>query len=94
MRCVILGAQRCGKSTILQQLACVDDPLQKPYVPTIEDTYQIQTGVDLTERPKEIVIFHDTAGFPRGPIEINRPYLTVADAFVLVYSGLLLMELS
>lgn len=89
MRCVVLGATRTGKSTILQQLACIDNPLQRPYVPTLEDTYQIQTGLDLNGRPQQIVIFHDTAGFLQGPVEINRPYLTVADAFVLVYSGLL-----
>lgn len=75
-------------------MACIDDVLQRPYVPTIEDTYQIQTGVDSSDRPREIVIFHDTAGYPRGPIEIRRPYLTVADAFVLVYSGLRLHKIA
>jgi ABC-type lipoprotein export system ATPase subunit len=55
MRCIVLGAKRSGKSTILQQLACVDNPLQRAYVPTLEDTYQIQTGVDLNDRPREIV---------------------------------------
>lgn len=87
MRCLVLGAQRCGKSSILQQLSCVEDVLQRPYIPTLEDTFQIQTGLDSSDRPREIVIFHDTAGFSKGPIEIKRPYLTVADAYVLVYSG-------
>jgi NF-kappa-B inhibitor-interacting Ras-like protein len=102
MRCLVLGAQRCGKSAILQELACVEDVLQRPYVPTstniqnniqfmfvlVEDTYQIQTGVDSSDKPREIVIFHDTAGYSRGPIEIRRSYLAVADAFLLVYSVL------
>lgn len=88
MRCLVLGAQRCGKTALLQQLARFDNPLQRSYVPTIEDTYQIQTGIDANERPQELVIFHDTAGFPRGPVEVRRPHLSVADAIVLVYSVL------
>ncbi|VDK23789.1 unnamed protein product [Anisakis simplex] len=59
----------------------------KPYEPTIDDTYQVQ--MDYGDRPKEIMVFHDTAGLNEyGPVELRRPYIQVADAFVLVYSVL------
>ena len=88
MRVVVLGAKKSGKTAFLEQLACYNDITSLPYVPTIEDTYQIQTQLDPHDsRPKEVIIFHDTAGINDfGGGEIRRPYLQVADAFILVYS--------
>ncbi|KAH7727641.1 Protein F52A8.6 c [Aphelenchoides avenae] len=87
MRIVVLGAQRVGKTAILQQLARFTDITNLPYVSTIDDTYQIQTQVDANDKPKEVVVFHDTAGLvDYGPIELKRPYIQIADAFILVYS--------
>ncbi|VDM50440.1 unnamed protein product [Toxocara canis] len=85
MRVVVAGSKRVGKTACLQQLACVNDITNQPYEPTIDDTYQVQ--MDYGDRPKEIMVFHDTAGLSeRGPVELRRPYIQVADAFVLVYS--------
>jgi NF-kappa-B inhibitor-interacting Ras-like protein len=88
MRVVVLGGRKTGKTALLQQLACYNDITTQPYVSTIEDTYQIQTQLELHDsRPKEVIIFHDTAGINDfGGNEIRRPYLQVADAFILVYS--------
>jgi NF-kappa-B inhibitor-interacting Ras-like protein len=87
MRVVVLGARKTGKTAILQQLACFNDITTQPYISTIDDTYQIQTQLDPNDLPKEVIIFHDTAGIQDfGNTEIRRPYLQVADAFILVYS--------
>ncbi|VDD91218.1 unnamed protein product [Enterobius vermicularis] len=84
MRVVVAGSKRVGKTACLEQLACVND-ITKQYVPTIDDTYQVQ--MDYGDRPKEIMVFHDTGGISDyGPIELKKPYIQVADAFVLVYS--------
>ncbi|GMT29163.1 hypothetical protein PFISCL1PPCAC_20460 [Pristionchus fissidentatus] len=85
MRVVVVGAKKVGKTAILRQVACIEDITNKPYTPTIEDTYQVL--LEDGDKPREILIFHDTAGLlDHGPIELKRPYLQVADAFVLVYS--------
>ncbi|MFH4977035.1 hypothetical protein AB6A40_003744 [Gnathostoma spinigerum] len=85
MRVVVLGPKKVGKTACLQQLACVNDITGEDYNPTVDDTYQVQ--MDYGDRPKEIMIFHDTAGISNyGPIELKRPYIQVADAFLLVYS--------
>uniref|UniRef100_A0A915ABT9 NF-kappa-B inhibitor-interacting Ras-like protein n=1 Tax=Parascaris univalens TaxID=6257 RepID=A0A915ABT9_PARUN len=85
MRVVVAGCKKVGKTACLQQLACVNDITSQPYEPTIDDTYQVQ--MDYGDRPKEIMVFHDTAGLSEyGPVELRRPYIQVADAFVLVYS--------
>ncbi|GMR54339.1 hypothetical protein PMAYCL1PPCAC_24534 [Pristionchus mayeri] len=85
MRVVVVGAKRVGKTAILRQVACIEDITKKPYHPTIEDTYQVL--LEDGDKPREILIFHDTAGIPEnGPVELKRAYLQVADAFVLVYS--------
>ncbi|VDO78555.1 unnamed protein product [Onchocerca flexuosa] len=43
--------------------------------------------MDYGDRPKEIMVFHDTAGISEsGPIDLKRSYIQVADAFLLVYS--------
>lgn len=85
MRVLVAGSKRVGKTACLQQIACVNDITKQPYVPTIDDTYQVQ--MDYGDRPKEIMVFHDTAGVSDyGPVELRRPYIQVADAFVLVYS--------
>ncbi|CAJ0956788.1 unnamed protein product, partial [Mesorhabditis belari] len=85
MRVVVVGAKRCGKTSILRQVACLEDATKMPYMPTLDDTYQVL--LEEADRPREILVFHDTAGIPEyGPIELRRPYIQVADAFVLVYS--------
>ncbi|VDM97948.1 unnamed protein product [Thelazia callipaeda] len=85
MRVLVAGSKKVGKTACLEQLACLNDITNEPYVPTIEDTYQVQ--MDYGDRPKEIMVFHDTAGInDSGPIELKRPYIQVADAFLLMYS--------
>ncbi|VDN58098.1 unnamed protein product [Dracunculus medinensis] len=85
MRVVVAGTKKVGKTACLQQIACLNDITKQPYVPTIDDTYQIQ--MDYGEHSKEIVVFHDTAGISDcGAAELKKPYIQVADAFVLVYS--------
>uniref|UniRef100_A0A914CFH0 NF-kappa-B inhibitor-interacting Ras-like protein n=2 Tax=Acrobeloides nanus TaxID=290746 RepID=A0A914CFH0_9BILA len=88
MRVVVVGAKKVGKTAILQQLSCYKDITNQAYQPTIDDTYQIQVNPDAAnDRPKEILVFHDTAGISDyGPVELRRPYIQVADAFILVYS--------
>ncbi|ETN76066.1 Miro-like protein [Necator americanus] len=85
MRVVVVGGRRVGKTAILRQVACFEDITSKKYEPTIDDTYQVL--LEEGDRPREILIFHDTGGLADGgPPELKRPYLQVADAFVLVYS--------
>ncbi|KAM3721684.1 NF-kappa-B inhibitor-interacting Ras-like protein [Dirofilaria immitis] len=85
MRILVAGSKKVGKTACLEQLACLNDITNQPYVPTIEDTYQVQ--MDYGDRPKEIMVFHDTAGISEsGPIDLKRSYVQVADAFLLVYS--------
>uniref|UniRef100_A0A915PJB9 NF-kappa-B inhibitor-interacting Ras-like protein n=1 Tax=Setaria digitata TaxID=48799 RepID=A0A915PJB9_9BILA len=85
MRVLVAGSKKVGKTACLEQLACLNDITNQPYVPTIEDTYQVQ--MDYGDRPKEIMVFHDTAGISAsGPIELKRSYIQVADAFLLIYS--------
>ncbi|KAK6024935.1 Miro-like protein [Ostertagia ostertagi] len=85
MRVVVVGGRRVGKTAILRQVACFEDITSKKYEPTIDDTYQVM--LEEADRPREILIFHDTGGLAdHGPAELKRPYLQVADAFVLVYS--------
>ncbi|VDK81878.1 unnamed protein product [Litomosoides sigmodontis] len=85
MRVLVAGSKKVGKTACLEQLACLTDITDQPYVPTIEDTYQVQ--MDYNDRPKEIMVFHDTAGInASGPIDLKRPYIQVADAFLLIYS--------
>ncbi|KAL3997476.1 Miro-like family protein [Acanthocheilonema viteae] len=85
MRVLVAGSKKVGKTACLEQLACLSDITDQPYIPTIEDTYQVQ--MDYGDRPKEIMVFHDTAGISEsGPIELKRSYVQVADAFLLVYS--------
>ena len=89
MRVVVAGGKKTGKTALLQQLACFNDITSQPYNPTIDDTYQIQTQITDSQdpRPKEILIFYDTTGISDyGSPELRRPYLQVADAFILVYS--------
>jgi hypothetical protein len=45
------------------------------YYPTIDDTFDVQ--MDGTERPKEIITFHDTAGIDTPTQEIRKCYLQV-----------------
>ncbi|KAI6202873.1 NF-kappa-B inhibitor-interacting Ras-like protein [Aphelenchoides besseyi] len=85
MRIVVLGPKKSGKTSLLLQSVLADNVLQRPYIPTIEDTYQLSTNAD-SSGPREILIFHDTAGFQRCPPELARPIVQVADAFMLVYS--------
>jgi NF-kappa-B inhibitor-interacting Ras-like protein len=86
MRIVVIGAKKVGKTAILRQLSYYEDITERPYLPTIEDTYRLQTQSDGKGGPKEIVTFHDTAGVEGENAEIRRQYLSVADAFLLVYS--------
>ncbi|KAE9552138.1 hypothetical protein FO519_004642 [Halicephalobus sp. NKZ332] len=89
MKVVVAGGKKTGKTALLQQLACFNDITTQQYSPTIEDTYQIQTQIVDSQdpRPKEVVIFYDTGGISDyGNPELKKPYLQVADAFVLVYS--------
>uniref|UniRef100_A0A7E4VNU0 G domain-containing protein n=1 Tax=Panagrellus redivivus TaxID=6233 RepID=A0A7E4VNU0_PANRE len=97
MHIVVAGGRKSGKTALLQQLACFRDITNESYAPTIDDTYQIQTGTngingvsnsgDGPGAPKETLIFHDTAGLgDYGAAEVKRPYLQVADAFILVFS--------
>jgi NF-kappa-B inhibitor-interacting Ras-like protein len=87
MRIVVVGAKKSGKTAILQQVSRLHDITGQSYEPTIDDTYQIQSQIDGHDRPKEVLIFHDTAGIEEyGPIELKKPYIQVADAFILVYS--------
>ncbi|KAL3110244.1 hypothetical protein niasHT_015847 [Heterodera trifolii] len=77
MHVVVLGPKKVGKL----------------YVPTIEDTFHVQFGdfrsVDQMPQRSLLILFHDTAGITDfGSIELRKPYLQVADAFLLVYSVL------
>lgn len=65
----------------------------QPYVPTLDDTYQVL--LEDGDRPREILVFHDTEGLRDFDSELKKAYLQVcasqrdpqvADAFVLVYS--------
>uniref|UniRef100_A0A915D1I7 Small ribosomal subunit protein mS39 n=1 Tax=Ditylenchus dipsaci TaxID=166011 RepID=A0A915D1I7_9BILA len=72
MRVVVVGPKKVGKTAILQQLARFNDITGQPYIATIDDTYQIQLD-SANERPKEILIFHDTAGVSDfGPFELKN----------------------
>ncbi|KAI6178182.1 NF-kappa-B inhibitor-interacting Ras-like protein [Aphelenchoides besseyi] len=79
--------RRTSAALLMRKLQSVlaENVLQRPYIPTIEDTYQLSTNAD-SNGPREILIFHDTAGFQRCPPELARPIVQVADAFMLVYS--------
>ncbi|NP_001333545.1 NF-kappa-B inhibitor-interacting Ras-like protein [Caenorhabditis elegans] len=86
MRVVVVGGKKVGKTAILRQVACVEDVTNKPYEPTIEDTYQVL--LEEPDKAREILILHDTAGVSNyGPIELKKAYVQAADAFVLVYSS-------
>lgn len=87
MRCVVLGPPKCGKTSILLTLSRTGRPLEQPYLPTLEDTFLVQTGTDSAERPREHLVFYDTAG-QTGAAELKRPLLQVADVFLLVFSVL------
>ncbi|KAH7705597.1 Protein F52A8.6 c [Aphelenchoides avenae] len=85
MRIVVAGAARSGKTALLRQLACFEDITEKPYTPTIEDTYRIQTKQsDAGDRPMEILTFHDTAGIPfdycRSPLSPTGPNMRSASS--------------
>ncbi|CAD6184762.1 unnamed protein product [Caenorhabditis auriculariae] len=85
MRVVVVGCKRVGKTAILRQVACVEDITNRPYDPTIEDTYQVL--LEEADKQREILILHDTAGIPHyGNAELKKAYVQAADAFVLVYS--------
>ncbi|CAI2310650.1 unnamed protein product [Caenorhabditis sp. 36 PRJEB53466] len=86
MRVVVVGGKKVGKTAILRQVACVEDITNKPYEPTIEDTYQVL--LEEPDKAREILILHDTAGVSNfGPVELKKAYVQAADAFVLVYSS-------
>lgn len=85
MRVLVVGAKKVGKTAILKNVACIEDITNKPYEPTSEDTYQVL--IEEPDRPREIVILHDTAGVASsGSVELKKAYVQAADAFVLVYS--------
>ncbi|KAL3102154.1 hypothetical protein niasHS_003563 [Heterodera schachtii] len=100
MHVVVLGPKKVGKTSLLKSLINQHDP--KPstsssdgqlYVPTVEDTFHVQFGdfrsVDQMPQRSLLILFHDTAGITDfGSIELRKPYLQVADAFLLVYSVL------
>lgn len=55
-------------------------------MPTIEDTYQIQTQVDADDRPKELIFFYDTAGvMDFGPLELKKPYIQVLFLNIIIH---------
>ncbi|CAD5209938.1 unnamed protein product [Bursaphelenchus xylophilus] len=86
MRCLCLGAPRCGKTSMLLTLNMTENILSRPYIPTIEDTYLIQTGLDTAEKPLEHVTFYDTAGITKDNMELKRSLVQITDWFVLVFS--------
>ncbi|CAI5438504.1 unnamed protein product [Caenorhabditis angaria] len=86
MRVVVVGAKKVGKTAILRQVACIEDITEKPYEPTIEDTYQVM--LEEPDKARETLVLHDTAGISNyGTVELKKAYVQVADAFVLVYSS-------
>ncbi|CAI4227590.1 unnamed protein product [Auanema sp. JU1783] len=85
MRVIVAGSKKVGKTSILRQVACMEDITTQPYCPTLDDTYQVL--LEEGDRPRENLVFHDTGGIADyGPAELKKAYLQVADAFVLVYS--------
>uniref|UniRef100_A0A914I870 LITAF domain-containing protein n=1 Tax=Globodera rostochiensis TaxID=31243 RepID=A0A914I870_GLORO len=97
---VVLGPKKIGKTLLLKSLMSQHEsspctsaaPTDDRYVPTVEDTFHVQfTDVRLGEQSQRamLILFHDTAGIANfGNIELRKPYLQVADAFLLVYSVL------
>jgi len=83
MHVIVCGAKCVGKTCILQQLALLQDITNQPYIPTIDDTYSVQ--MENLDKPKEVIVFHDTAGVSYESPELRRPYIQAADAFVFVY---------
>ena len=84
-RVVVGGAKGVGKTAILQQLALCIDITEQEYEATLEDTYSVTVAGE-PEKGVSTLVFHDTAGLsPDGPLDLRRPYLLLADAFLLVY---------
>ncbi|CAD5206794.1 unnamed protein product [Bursaphelenchus okinawaensis] len=86
MRCLCLGAPQCGKTSVMMTLNMVENVLSKPYVPTLEDTYLIQTGLDASEKAAENLVFYDSSGLKKDNIELKRSLLQVTDCFILTFS--------
>ncbi|XP_076061944.1 NFKB inhibitor interacting Ras like 1 [Oratosquilla oratoria] len=81
---VIVGGRGVGKTSILERAIYSNLLLDKPYVPTIEDTY---VGLIETERgTKEKLRFYDTAGLDARNRSLPPYYHCVADGYIIVFS--------
>ena len=95
MHVLVMGPKKAGKTALLRTLAehspgpGTSSMSNEEYKPTLEDdTYHIQLHND-QRHPRDLVLFHDTAGIPGfGTIELKRSHLQAADAFLLVFSVL------
>lgn len=64
MHVVVFGGRRVGKTALLRNLALMDDDMNQKYYTTVDDTFTVQ--MDTADRPKEIMMLHDTAGLEKA----------------------------
>ncbi|KAK7086405.1 NF-kappa-B inhibitor-interacting Ras-like protein 1 [Halocaridina rubra] len=83
-RVIVVGGKGTGKTSILERAIYANSLLEKPYVPTLEDTY---VGIVETERgTREKLRFYDTAGLDARKRSLPPHYHTQADGYIIVYS--------
>lgn len=83
-RVVVVGGKGTGKTSILERAIYANSLLDKPYVPTLEDTY---VGIVETERgTREKLRFYDTAGLDARNRTLPQHYHSLADGYIVVYS--------
>ncbi|CAL4227297.1 unnamed protein product, partial [Meganyctiphanes norvegica] len=83
-RIVVVGGRGSGKTSILEAAIFANSMIDKPYMPTIEDTY---VGIVETERgTREKLRFYDTQGLDARNRSLPTNYHAMADAYILVYS--------
>jgi len=78
----VCGQRATGKTSLLMQLSF--GQFNTAYIPTIEDTFTLQ--VDGDKGSKEILLVTDSAGLQPCDRAINRQYVGVFDAFIIVFS--------
>nr|XP_045604248.1 NF-kappa-B inhibitor-interacting Ras-like protein 2 isoform X1 [Procambarus clarkii]XP_045604249.1 NF-kappa-B inhibitor-interacting Ras-like protein 2 isoform X1 [Procambarus clarkii]XP_045604250.1 NF-kappa-B inhibitor-interacting Ras-like protein 2 isoform X1 [Procambarus clarkii] len=83
-RVVVVGGKETGKTSILERAIFANTTVDKPYIPTVEDTY---VGIVETERgTREKLRFYDTAGLDSRNRCLPQHYHSLADGYIIVYS--------
>ncbi|XP_068248718.1 NF-kappa-B inhibitor-interacting Ras-like protein 2 isoform X2 [Palaemon carinicauda] len=83
-RVIVVGGKGTGKTSILERAIYANSMLDKPYIPTLEDTY---VGIVETERgTREKLRFYDTAGLDARNRTLPPHYHSLADGYIIVYS--------